>query len=100
VHLAPPAADPKPAAAINAKGYDEAKWAAVCQYDDDICRVAAALKPYGEQYVDELARAYLTLNDKQYLPMIVQKIIEMARRDAAMSGAAGATAQRQSSRSF
>lgn len=100
VRPAPRVADPKPTATLNAKGYDEEKWAAVCQYDDDIRRVAAALQPYGDKYVDELARAYLTLNDKQYLPMIVQKIIEMAKRNAAMAGATEASAQRQSSRSF
>jgi hypothetical protein len=31
--------------------------------------------------VDELAAAYLVLNDKEYLPMILRKIIASARRD-------------------
>jgi hypothetical protein len=69
----------------NAKPYDEAKWEALVRYDTDIARVAAALKPYGEKYVDELAQAYLVLNDKQYLPMIIQKIVETAKKDAAAS---------------
>ena len=58
---------------------------ALVRYDTDIARVVAALNPYGEKYVDELAQAYLVLNDKQYLPMIIQKIVETAKRDAAAS---------------
>ena len=35
-------------------------------------RLVSVLAPYGQQYVDELARAYLVLNDKDYLPMIIE----------------------------
>jgi len=94
------ASDPAPVAAFHPKGYDEAKWAAICEYDEDIQRVATALKPYGQKYVDELARAYLTLNDKQYLPMIIQKIVKLAKQDEAMTNAPPETAQRQSGQRF
>ncbi len=100
-NAAPLAGGSRPSATIHPKGYDERKWAAICDYDDDIQRVAAALKPYGEKYVDELARAYLALNDKQYLPMIVQKIVKLAKQDEIIANAApAAAAQRQHGRSF
>jgi hypothetical protein len=63
--------------------YDYAKWNALVQYDSDIARLTKVLTPYGQKYVDELATAYLALNDKAYLPMIVQKILATAKQDAA-----------------
>jgi hypothetical protein len=63
--------------------YDHAKWNALVQYDPDIARLAKVLTPYGQKYVDELATAYLALNDKAYLPMIIQKILATAKQDAA-----------------
>lgn len=60
--------------------YDRAKWDALVKYDPDIARIVVALQPYGQKYVDELAAAYLALNDKRYLGMIVQKIVADARQ--------------------
>jgi uncharacterized integral membrane protein len=57
------------------KPYDKEKWNAFIKYDEDIARVAARIRPLGEQWLDELARAYLALNDKQYLARIEEKII-------------------------
>ena len=68
---------------INPDPYDKAKWKALVEYDPDISRVVSALSPYGQKYVDQLATGYLALNDKNYLPMIVQKILATARDDAA-----------------
>jgi hypothetical protein len=68
---------------INPEPYDSAKWKALVEYDPDISRVVAALSPYGQKYVDQLAAGYLALNDKNYLPMIVQKILATAKDDAA-----------------
>jgi hypothetical protein len=68
---------------INPDPYDKAKWKALVEYDPDISRVVSALSPYGQKYIDQLATGYLALNDKQYLPMIVQKILATARDDAA-----------------
>ena len=62
---------------------DKAKWKALVEYDPDISRVVNALSPYGQKYVDQLATGYLALNDKEYLPMIVQKILATAKDDAA-----------------
>jgi hypothetical protein len=68
---------------INPDPYDKAKWKALVEYDPDISRVVTALSPYGQKYVDQLAIGYLALNDKNYLPMIVQKILATAKEDAA-----------------
>jgi hypothetical protein len=67
---------------INPDPYDRAKWKALVEYDPDISRVVSALSPYGQKYIDQLATAYLSLNDKDYLPMIVQKILATAKEDA------------------
>jgi len=62
--------------------YDRQKWRALLSSDADISRLAKALQPYGQKYVDEFAAAYLALNDKDYLPMILRQIIASARRDS------------------
>jgi hypothetical protein len=67
----------------NGYAYDRRKWNALVEYDEDIGRVANALGPYGEKYVDQFAAAYLALNDKQYLPVIVKKIIATAQEERA-----------------
>jgi len=66
---------------INPDPYDRGKWRALVEYDSDIARVVSALSPYGQKYIDQLAAAYLALNDKEYLPMIVQKILATAKDD-------------------
>jgi hypothetical protein len=82
----------EPAALVSSKdqppnpvGYSfdhEEKWKSLVENDPDLGRLVAVLLPYGQKYVDELARAYLVLNDKDYLPMIIRKIITSARKDA------------------
>ncbi len=59
--------------------YDRSKWATLVKYDEDIARVAAELRPLGRHWVDEFAKAYLSLNDKAYVPNIVQKIVADAK---------------------
>jgi hypothetical protein len=66
----------------------EIAWEALCSDDPDLARVVAVLSPYGEKYVDELAKAYLVFNDKDYLPLILTKIVASARRDFNQMGAA------------
>ena len=61
--------------------YDRREWRALLRSDADILRLAKILESYGQKYVDEFAAAYLAVNDKDYLPMILQKIIASARRD-------------------
>lgn len=59
--------------------YDGSKWDTLVKYDEDIALVAAELRPLGRHWVDEFAKAYLSLNDKAYVPNIVQKIIADAK---------------------
>jgi hypothetical protein len=63
--------------------YDRDKWDALVDYDPDLARLEDILRPYGQKYIDQLASAYLALNDKDYLPMIMKKIVATAREDAA-----------------
>lgn len=63
--------------------YDHAKWNTLIRYDAEIGKIVSILTPYGQKYVDEFAAAYLALNDKSYLPMIIQKILATAKDDAA-----------------
>jgi hypothetical protein len=67
---------------IGQSSYDKERWRVLLNNDADISRVAKVLAPYGQKYVDELAAAYLVRNDKEYLPMILRKIIASARRDS------------------
>jgi hypothetical protein len=57
------------------------KWRAVVDGDVDISQAVAALAPFGKKYVDELARAYLVLDDKDYLPLILKKIAATVKKD-------------------
>jgi hypothetical protein len=72
----------------NAYQYDQAKWQALLEFDPDIARVEATLRPYRKKYVDQFAAGYLILNDKTYISNIIQKVVETARQDAAEAKAA------------
>jgi hypothetical protein len=61
---------------------DQARWRALVEYDADIARAEATLRPYGQKYVDQFAAGYLALNDKAYIASILAKVTETARRDA------------------
>jgi hypothetical protein len=73
------------AASQSPKPYDREKWAALLKYDDDIAIVAGRISHLGQRWVDELAHAYLALNDKGYLDKIEKKIYADARAEAARS---------------
>jgi hypothetical protein len=62
--------------------YDRQEWRALLSGDADISRLAKVLESYGQKYVDEFAAAYLALNDKDYLPAILRKIVASASRDS------------------
>ena len=62
--------------------YDRREWRALLSSDADISRLAKVLESYGQEYVDEFAAAYLAVNDKEYLPAILQKIVASASRDS------------------
>jgi hypothetical protein len=79
--------------AIDPYSHDAEKWGLLVKNDPDISRAAAALAPFGKKYVDELAKAYLVLNDKDYLPIIFKKIAAAVRKgsgkDTASTAAPG-----------
>ena len=62
-----------------AVAYDKGKWKTLVKYDPDIRLAAQRVRPFGDAYEDELAEAYLQVNDKAYLESIVKKIIEDAQ---------------------
>jgi hypothetical protein len=76
---------PAPALTLPADGkeavYDTKKWGALVQIDKDIAEAVSKVRAVGDRYVDQLAAAYLTLNDKSYLAAIVDKVLEKARDD-------------------
>jgi hypothetical protein len=75
----------RPPDQFNSEGYDLKKWNALIQYDPDLKRISDALTPYGQKYLDQFAQAFLAINDKNYLPQIVQTILETAKVDATAS---------------
>jgi hypothetical protein len=68
--------------------FDGQKWRALSEFDPDLTRVDAALRPYGEKYLSLFATEYLILNDKQYIPNILDKVLKTVRHDAAEAKAA------------
>jgi hypothetical protein len=62
--------------------FDRNKWDALLRYDPEIAQVVTKLGTLGQHRVDEFAKAYLAINDKSYLPVIVKKIIDDARKQA------------------
>jgi hypothetical protein len=83
VHLEPPKGIGPPA-----RAYDRQAWRRLVESDADLARVTSVLADYGQQYVDELAKAYLPDADKKRLPEIVDGIIGRAGRGAAPIGSA------------
>ena len=76
--------DPKPQSPVEANirklpTYDQVKWKALVRFDPDIAAAAEKIQPLGQTYLDELAQAYFDLNDKNYLPKIVEKLMSDAR---------------------
>ena len=62
--------------------FDRAKWDALLRCDDDLKSVADKLAPFGRRWVDEFASDYLAINDKAYLPSIMQKLIARIKAEA------------------
>ena len=64
---------------IPENNFDRAKWNALLQYDKDIEAAAEKIRPLGPKWMDEFGFSYLSLNDKNYLTTIIEKIAERAR---------------------
>ena len=71
---------------LQAETFDRKRWDALVSYDVEIGLIAEKLKPLGKKWSDEFAGAYLALEDKKYLPNIVEKIIARARKESEEKG--------------
>ena len=56
------------------------KWKALVEYDSDVYEAARAARGWGREFEREMARAYLALDDKTFLPIIIQKLEEESKR--------------------
>jgi hypothetical protein len=74
--------------------YDKRKWQSLVRYDDDLCAAVDAVRGFGPIWEDELAVEYLSINDKTYLPKIIERIVSNA------TAAAERSASEAASRSF
>ncbi|MFG1225279.1 YrzE family protein [Xanthobacter wiegelii] len=70
-------------AALPAGAYDAARWNTLVSYDPELKAAADRLAPYGQSYVDQLARDFLALGDKAYLARIADQIEQAAKNEAA-----------------
>src|SRR2546423_14291326 len=68
-------------ASQNGASFDALKWKALLSQDPDIAKIADKLQSLGQKWVDEFARLYLSVNDKECLPDIVQTIVATARNE-------------------
>lgn len=74
---------PKSATAIDGN-YDRKKWNTLKEIDPDIRAAANRLNEYGNNWEDELADRYLSLNDKKYLDDILSAVIQIAESDGTL----------------
>jgi hypothetical protein len=58
------------------------EWEALIRSDQDLSRVVTNLTPFGQKYVEQLAKAYVAFDDKAFLPRILNMVIASARKDA------------------
>jgi len=89
VHREAPKASSTPS-----RSYDRQAWRRLVEGDPDLARVASVLADYGQQYVDELAKAYLAAGDKTRLAEIVDGIIARAGHGAPPYGSTSGSARR------
>lgn len=61
--------------------FDRVRWNELVKVDPQLALVAEKLAQLGNKWVDEFARSYMILGDKQYLPNIVNRIIAQAREE-------------------
>jgi hypothetical protein len=58
------------------------EWQSLVRKDQDLSRVVTILTPFGQKYVEQLARTYIAFNDRTFLPMILDMVVASARKDA------------------
>jgi hypothetical protein len=75
-----------PGSAGDEISYDRAKWNALVEYDEDVAGAAQRVRMLDRKWMDELAAAYLVLNDKTYLNAIVERVIARASAEEKAQG--------------
>ncbi|KJC53651.1 hypothetical protein UP10_41955 [Bradyrhizobium sp. LTSPM299] len=58
------------------------EWESLVRKDQDLSQVVTILMPFGQKYVEQLAKAYVAFNDKAFLPMILDMVVASARKDS------------------
>ncbi|MGJ4961376.1 hypothetical protein [Bradyrhizobium sp. HKCCYLRH3061] len=76
------------AVAVSGNDYNRAKWATLLEVDAQIREAADSVGRFGDSYVEQLAYKYLSVDDKSYLPTIVDNILSAAKSDALRAEAA------------
>jgi hypothetical protein len=66
---------------LEAKEYDERKWKALLEVDDDVAAAAKVVAEYGSLYLDEFAGKFMALDDKSYLEVLKSKTVAKAEND-------------------
>jgi Ankyrin repeats (3 copies)/Inhibitor of vertebrate lysozyme (Ivy) len=82
-----PAAPGQSESSHKVANFDRAKWNALLQYDKNIAMAADQIRPLGQAWLDEFAAAFLALNDKQYIPEILERIRTRAQAENARHAA-------------
>jgi hypothetical protein len=63
-------------------------WTTLAELDPQILRLADALKPFGQQYVDQLAAACFAAGEATQFPEIARKIVTLALAEQDHAGTA------------
>lgn len=59
--------------------FDRKRWLSLIRYDEELRSAAETVRVYGSKWEDELAEDYLRINDRTYLPKIVERIVSEAQ---------------------
>ena len=77
-----PAVYPDSSGTNTATTFDRAKWNALLKYDPQIAAIAEKFRSeLGPKWEAEFSTSFLALNDKQYLPEMIRKIIANANTE-------------------
>lgn len=68
-------------AAASGQDFNRAKWSTLLEVDPEIREAADEVGKLGPRYVEQLAYKYLSVDDKSYLPAIVDSIVRAAKDD-------------------
>jgi hypothetical protein len=61
------------------ENYNIEKWNALKEIDEDIAKAVISVKEHGPNLEEELAKRYLAISEKSYLPKIVELVISKSQ---------------------